>query len=108
MINKKKITPKVWFDYELWDVVKIISPNKFDDFLLLSRKITTRIHEDDKTTPIDMVLLHCGNDEFYPNTKEVKSIMKESKDKNERERINNETLSNCWLEIVSKWGNANP
>jgi len=34
----KKLTKKVWYMDDLWDVKDHMQPNKYDDFLLLSRE----------------------------------------------------------------------
>ena len=81
MIDKKKIKKgiKVWFDDELWTVVNIISSTKYDDYVLLSRSDDLQLHEDDKTSPVIMILLDAHNDEFYLNTPEVRKVMKSRK-----------------------------
>ena len=38
MTNKKKIGKVVWIDGYLWKIEQILSPNKYNDFLIISRK----------------------------------------------------------------------
>lgn len=71
-INKKNVGKKVYFDGEIWTVKEIIQPNKFDDYLLLTRKIRDAIHEDHKTIPVDLICIDAHNDTFYPYNKKTK------------------------------------
>lgn len=103
MIDKRKITPYIWTSYfEKWKVEKVISPTKYDDYLLLSKERDTEIHEDGKTIPIDMWLLDVANVEFYPDTPAVRKIIKglqESAAKiNDAKKIG-EPLSQIWLSM---------
>lgn len=75
MIKKSKLTKKIWFEGELWDLVDVIQPNKYDDFLLLKTE-TDCVHEDGSPA-MDMVVVHAQDHEFYPNTKEVREKMEE-------------------------------
>jgi hypothetical protein len=106
MINKKKITKKVWYQGVLWNVVQIISPNDFDDYLLLSRIIAHQIHPDKLTHPTEMILIHCHNDEFFTNTWGVRNILKRRKEESERKDVlrnqEDRVLSNNWLDSVQK------
>lgn len=100
----KKLTKKVWYDNQLWKVEQHIKPTKFNDYLLLSKVIEDQVFNDNKTNPVDMILIDCHNDTFYPNTKEVQKIIKlfskhmKSIEK-EKERVHN-GLINFWLSTV--------
>ena len=92
---------KLWYDDKLWDVKKIISPNGKDHYILLSRERTDQIHSDGKTTPEDMVLVDIGNDEFYPDTEEVRELIRSKKEHyNNIETIYNQ-LRGKWSSLVA-------
>jgi len=95
---KKKLTKKLWVDSCLWKVERVISPTKYDDYILLSRESETTVHEDG-TIPIYMTLIDVHNDEFYPNTKEVRDIMKERQKCRERKMYEDDPLTNIWLSM---------
>ena len=76
MINLKKIGKKVWHNDELYAVHAVISPNKFDDFMILKQNSPDEIHEDGVTAPVLMLMLDCHNDSFYPDVPKVRQIMK--------------------------------
>ena len=75
MINKSKLTKYVWFQQSLWEVIDMVSPNKYDDFLVLKQD-TNCVHPDGVPAE-DIICISCQNDIFYPNTKAVKKAMKE-------------------------------
>ena len=104
MIDKDKLTPEIWFDEELWNVIKTFSPTKDDDYVLVQRTIEGRVHLHTNTTPINMRLLDFHNDEFYPDTAEVKLIMEQKKlQRKQREKWDErheEILSDMWLSLT--------
>lgn len=81
MLIRTKLTKYVWYEAVKWKVVKLIQPNKHDDFLLLERR-TNCVHEDGSPS-MDMTVIDCHNDEFYPNTKKVRALMKRIQRANE-------------------------
>jgi hypothetical protein len=95
-----KLTRRIWYDNVLWKLEKVISPTKYDDYLLLSIKSETQCHEDG-TTPVEMILIDCHNNEFYPNTPEVKRIMESRIQKVEKEsdkiHKQNVILGDSWM-----------
>ena len=99
-INKKKVGKKVFFDFEIWKVEQIISPTKFDDYLLLSQKREDFIYPDDKTHPVDMTLIHAHNDTFYPYNKKTKKtidlLLKKIKEDKSKEHLE-KSLEQKWL-----------
>ena len=101
-LQKKKVTKRVWFNDILWDVVKIISPTKHNHYILIQRKrIDQRVYGTD-VNPIDMKLIDCGNNEFYPDTKKVGKLMKEqSKQKCDYGEAKAK-LSDIWLDLFHK------
>ena len=98
MIIKGKLTKHVWVDDEKWKVEKVISPTKYDDYLLLSRVRDEEIHEDGKTEPVDMCLIDCHNYEFYPDNPRVRKIMKERQEERTKKR-EGDTLDNLWMQF---------
>jgi len=95
---------KVWVQNGPWDgtpellkIEQVIKPNKFDCYLVVSSKREDNIHEDEKTVPIDMIMLDIGDDEFYPDTKEVGIIMgKINKLRHEENNLTGK-LNDIWL-----------
>lgn len=103
-LRKKKLTKSVWFDDVLWKVEQVLSPNKYNDFLVLSRKNDDSIHEDGETVPVEMVLIDAHNDIFFPNTKRVRELMEKRNKVAEkyhevRDRQNRE-LSSVWCDMT--------
>ena len=97
---------KIWFDGELFDVVKIYKPTKFDCYILAQNKVEEQIHEDSKTIPVQMILIDVGNDQFVVDTPKTRKIMKKINDINLKteeaiKKIRNESCS-IWLEDVKK------
>ncbi len=96
-----KLTKKLWLNGELWDVVQVLRPTKYDVYILVQRKRIDQIHCETKVNPINMRLIDCGNDVFYPDTKEVRELL---------EKINYHTnycdapkriLEDMWLNLVN-------
>jgi|SRR5882724_4457142 len=108
MINMKKIGKKVWYDEQLYDVYTVLSPNKFDDFIILRRNNPDGVHEDGVTTPVEMFMLDCHNDTFYPDSAKVRTIMKrraalrKQLDLYDSENLDKEVLSDCWLSVFPR------
>jgi len=75
MILKEKLTKKIWYQNELWKLEKVFSPNKFDDYLLLSHPSKSEIHSEG-IIPVIMILIDAHNDTFYPNIEKVRKTMK--------------------------------
>jgi len=100
----KKLTKYIWYEGKRYKIIDFISPNKFDDFILCSRLRDKHIHNDGKTIPVDMILLDCHNDEFYPDTKKVRDIIYDNdgtaKYLREKDSINRQYLTSQWLKIV--------
>lgn len=71
-INKSKLTKHVWFQRERYKVEQVISPNKYDDYLLLSIKNKNEVHDNGKTTPVYMCIADIGNDDVFLDTKKVR------------------------------------
>lgn len=95
-----KIGKQIWFNGFLWDVIKVISPTKFDHYILVQRKRNDQIHYETKINPIEMALIDCGNNEFYPDSERVRKILGQlASDKNTRDKFENE-LENIWLDTV--------
>jgi len=99
---KKKLTKKIWWDDELWNLKEIISPTKYDDYLLLERKLTK--------THVRMALIDAHNEAFYPDNDKVKKMIKNKLEMEEKiEKLeynydgdNNETLNDEWLNCFKK------
>jgi hypothetical protein len=104
-MKKPKITKYIWIQNARWKVEQIIRPTKFDCYLLLSRKEHDSIHEDSKTTPIYMILIDANNDTFYPDTKQVRDLIRKYNctfvDLQKKERELDRKLQECWLKALN-------
>jgi uncharacterized protein (DUF2267 family) len=98
VINKKALTKKVWYRDELWTVERVISPNKCQDFLLLSIK-PGETTEDDGFDTVYMAVIDVANDVVHPNTKDVRQIMKKRAAANMVLKESKE-LTDAWLELA--------
>lgn len=97
----KKIPKTVWYQNEKWHVHTILSPTKFDDYLVLQQTDSHGMHEDGKTSPVLMILIDAHNDEFYPGTPSVNAIMKKlaqvEAEYQRQQEIEKAILTNAWL-----------
>jgi hypothetical protein len=98
MINQKN--KKVWFQGKLWLVVDHLKPTKHDQYLLVKRIERGRVHYQTKVNPVEMKLIDCQNDNFYPNTKEVRNLLKDISTRADRIQSNKTKLSLIWLEKI--------
>jgi len=74
MLDKKKLGKKVYYDGDIWNVRDVISPNKYQDFLLL--QIESECSFDDGAIELDMVLVDPYNTTVYPVNKSTKKLIK--------------------------------
>lgn len=72
-------TKYVWLDGKKWKVNRGFAPTKFDHYLLISREDNLHLHDDCKTTPVQMRLIDTANDTFYWDTVENRKILKQLK-----------------------------
>ena len=79
---KSKLKNGVWYDDVLWKVRDIISPNEFQDFIIIERVGETV--EEDGTDTVEMSMLDANNDNFYPNVPDIAKIMKRRELEDER------------------------
>lgn len=98
MINKKKITKKIWYQDELWDFHTVLSPNKHDDFLVLARYIDST--HADGTPAVEMVMIDAHNQEFYPSNRAVNAIMKKRQKEDNERSVDRELLQYYWLNCI--------
>jgi len=84
-LTKSKMTKSIWIQirdhYELWKVEKLIKPNKFQTYILLSFQDNDEDASYMKTEngyikTTDMMIIEDGNDTWYNNTNEVQKIVK--------------------------------
>ena len=98
----KKMTKRVYFNGEWWKVERVFSPTKYDDYILVSRKSETTCH-DGGTIPVEMALIDCHNNEFYPDTETVRGALERlaiNEARRSREDEAKKTLSRVWLDMV--------
>ena len=78
-LNKKKLTKKIYYNDGWWELVKVISPTKYDDYLLLQRDGDE--YDEDKSgktyTTKDMALIDAGNETFFTDTKKIRKRLKD-------------------------------
>jgi len=96
--NLLKNVPKfVWYQGEKWTVIAAPKPNKTQQFLLVQREADT-VEEDGKPT-IEMIVLFPPDEECYPDTPHVRTLMKS------REKANTQ-LEAALLEIEHQLDDA--
>jgi hypothetical protein len=98
--KKNKLTKKVWFGGLLYDVVKVFSPTHYDHYILVKREMEENVHDDGKTTPVEMFLIDANNDEFFPDIPEVREIMKKLKEDEKSRKVIEEKLKDIWLDML--------
>jgi len=64
---------KVWYDGQLWDVVKVYSPNKCDDFIFIQRE--NGLANKDDSNSVDMWVVDAHNDEYFPDNPKVRGLV---------------------------------
>lgn len=90
---------EVWYQDELWKVKEIVERNKASCFLILERVDEYCAGEDGEDVYL-MAAVDTYNEEFYPNTPKVRSLLLKKK-RNERAANDAERkLSEVWLENV--------
>ena len=103
---KSKLKNGIWYNGVLWKVRDIISPNKFQDFVIVERVVETV--EEDGTDTVEMFMRDAGNDLFYPNVLAVAKVMKR-RQKEDKMRAAEEygdatlrgSLRDCYLSMFS-------
>lgn len=101
-MRKHNLGKQIWFNEELWDIVEIISPTKYDHYILIKIERNDQIHCDTKTRPVEMRLIDCGNNEFYPNSKEVAELIKNLKNTQNKKEILENKLCSVWADTVDE------
>lgn len=98
-----KLPKKLWYEDQLWDIVKIHRPTRYDTYILCKRVDENHIHpEGDAIHPVEMCLIDCGNDTFMFDSPKVLEIMKKrlkalsSKEKSDK-RFDNQQ-NDIWLD----------
>lgn len=97
MINRKKLTKKIWYHDELWDFHTVMSPTPWDDYIVLTMK-TGDIHVDG-TPAIIMTMVDAHNEEFYPSNRTVDAIMKKRAKAVDERCCEREVLTRHWLKM---------
>jgi hypothetical protein len=92
-VRKGKITQKIYCYNAWWDLVEVIQPNKYQDYLLLKR-VVNEICEDGSNA-VEMALVDVHDEPFFTNTEENRELIK----KLESNDIENKLNLN-WLEVV--------
>ena len=98
LINKKKLTKYIWCDDKKYKVEQVISPTKYDDYILVSCVIDEETHEDGES-PIHMMLLDAHNHEFYTDIPIVRKEMALRKQAKTVLNSRNDLLVDNWLGI---------
>lgn len=103
MLRKKKLTKNVWYEDELWKVREVVSPNQFQDFLILEKIDEESLHEGDIAV-VEMCCIESQNYEWYPDTKKVRKALEEKlkavKKVEEIKRDNGDILTRSWLDTM--------
>ena len=91
-MKKNKLTKKVWYGDQLWEITKTLEPSVEDQYLLVQRK--------NPNASTDMYLIDVGNESFYPDTPRVqKLIAKKLKHEEAIKKIVGE-LDSFWLDVA--------
>jgi hypothetical protein len=95
---------KVWYDDELYDVKKIFRPTRHDMYLLCQRKEIGSVHMDDKTTPIEMILLDVHNDMFMIDSRKSREMVKQKREfaLNKAKVKREENATSIWLKNIEQ------
>jgi len=100
----KKVPKFIWYQEQLYKVIKYYKPTKFDGYLLCIKQLKGSVHSDGETIPIEMILLDIYNDEFYPSTRKIdkmmKNLIKINSDYDEQMYDIEQLLKNSWLDLV--------
>ena len=104
MFNQRKLTKYIWYSDQKWKVEQVFSPTLHDDYILVSRLNDSTIHIDDKTTPVDMLLINVHDDPFYcvtPRTTQLYAQLKNIRG-GTRSKVNaiHEELDEIWCDMV--------
>jgi hypothetical protein len=94
---KNQKNKEVWFEGKLWLVVDHLRPTKHDEYLLVKRVEQGKVHYLSNVKPVKMKLIDCQNDDFYPNTEEVRSLLQDISTQSNRISSNKVKLTNIWL-----------
>lgn len=97
-LKKGKITKKIWYQDEWWDVKEVISPNKYDDFILLSQVSETEEHP--RGVPaVYMILIDAHNDTFMPDTPKARALAGQLKVAREQADVLKLEIDDVWLTV---------
>lgn len=87
---------KLWYGEELWQVVEVFQPNSEYKNILVQRMLYDQTYENGDT-PVEMLIIDAGNDEYYPDTQRVRNLMTSiRKHKKSIEKLERK-LSEIWL-----------
>lgn len=98
MIDKKQLGKKVIYQKEVWKIEKIISPSKYEDYLLLSMEGENAF--DSKTVETYMLLIDCHDEEFCPYNNKTKKLIEEIEKLRVKRAKLEKSLSEIWLDCV--------
>ena len=94
---------KLWFNGNLYKVKKILSPSKREKYILAYRVNKHLVYPDD-SHPIDMVLIGVHSDAFYPDTAEVRKLLKLQKIYERKVKETKGKLDDIWLNTTDEFG----
>ena len=102
MLNKNKLTKKILVWDQWYDVVEVIQPNKFQDFLRVERVDDTRLvgSGEDIAPLVSMDIIDLHNQEIGLNNKTTKAYLKEDSIKKKEEL--REQMKLDWLHLFSR------
>jgi hypothetical protein len=101
MITRKKLTKRLWYQDELWDLHTVLSPNKFEDYIILTRK-TDSIHLDGKTPATHMIMIDAHNECVYPSNRKVDEIMRRRQKARAEIDSRDDVLTHAWLSLFPR------
>lgn len=101
MINRKKLTKRLWYQDELWDLHPVLSPNEREDYIILTRK-TDSMHIDGTTPATEMIMVDAHDQYIYPSTKKVDEIMKRRQKARAEIESRSDVLMQAWLSLFPR------
>jgi hypothetical protein len=89
---------KVWAFNQLWDIVNVLRPNKYDTYILVQRFDNT-VHEGG-VRHVEMNIIDVGNDIFVFDSPQVQKLMNMKKSHETKLKQFDEHITEIWLQDI--------
>jgi len=106
----KKFPKKVWYQqegygYELFQVLHVISPTPYEDFMILQRKEVTRCLGGSNDIDHHVLAVNVQEHPVYPNSAKVRALLSDSKHYEDTHKkgmeIIKQNLHHFWLDTLA-------